>query len=150
MIPNADGSMQLNDQLLYASVSRDTHVIRTAPQRCLNIAILNCRSLLSKVLFLNLFIDIHNCDLLFLSKTWLCEKTTSSSLSIPGFQVYRKDRSGGRRAGGVMILVKNNLPSCQVELDCPYNLISDICCVDIQISQKNLSINLYLPPRTVD
>jgi len=64
--------------------------------------------------------------------------------------IYRKDiRSKG--GGGVIILVKKYLASCQVELSYPANIISDVCCVDVQFVNKTYRlICIYRPQRKIE
>jgi len=134
---------------LSGCASSDVNSTGSLTQGRLVIAVINCRSLLPKIAILNLFTDFNNCDILFLCETWLCDKTCSSSLNIPGFVIYRKDRRN--RGGGVIILVKKYLASCQVELSYPANIISDVCCVDVQFVNKTYRlICIYRPQRKIE
>ena len=42
-----------------------------------------------------------------LSETWLSDKITDSEEGVPGFHMFRRDRS--RRGGGVMVYVSEQL-----------------------------------------
>lgn len=61
---------------------------------------LNIRSILSKTEQLEQLLSDSNLDYLCLSETWLTPTTTSSGVfSVPGYNVYRKDRKHGKGGG---------------------------------------------------
>ena len=115
----------------------------------LKIAILNCRSLLPKLPLLTIFIQFHSVDILFLTETWLCASSVSSAVTIPGFQVFRRDRLRGR-GGGVIILIKDSFSSCEIDLINLSLPVSDLCCVDMIIDFKVFRfICVYRPQAAV-
>ena len=47
-------------------------------------------------------------DIIAITKTWLREGQ-DWQLNVPGYRCYRKDRTGGKKGGGVAILVWDNI-----------------------------------------
>src|SRR6266496_334260 len=92
------------------------HQIQPALNLSFSCVIINCRSLLPKVPLLINFANIHDFDFIFLTETWLSESINSSSLFIPNYVLFRKDRSV-RRGGGVIILVKSSIKCVDVSID---------------------------------
>ena len=48
-------------------------------------------------------------EILCISETWLSENVLDAVLVVPGYKLFRCDRPGGRRGGGVAILVSDDL-----------------------------------------
>jgi len=76
----------------------------------LRIAHLNCRSLLSKLDEVLLFIQAHHVNIMTLSETWLDETVSDLEVCSDGYNllVLRWDRN--RRGGGVAIILSNHIP----------------------------------------
>ena len=81
----------------------------------LRIAHLNCRSLLSNLEEVLLFIQTHKVDVMTLSETWLDETVTDLEVCPDGYNllIFRQDRN--RRGGGVAVILSSHIP-CRV---CP-------------------------------
>ena len=62
---------------------------------------------ISEVIFSN------QIDIAVLVETWLHVNIPDSSVAIPGYEIYRKDRSDGRSGGGILVYVKHGVP-CQL------------------------------------
>lgn len=54
----------------------------------------------------------YDFDVLALSETWLSSNITDDEISIPGYTLARKDRSGSAKlnGGGVLIYIRENIP----------------------------------------
>lgn len=63
----------------------------------------NSHSVQNKISYLQKFVDSHNLKLIFLSETWLNNKST---IKLSHFKCYRADRN----RGGVCILIHNSIP----------------------------------------
>jgi len=110
------------------------------------VAINNSRILCNKLPLLLIFIEVNNCDILFISETWLKPSVTCSCLIDYGYQLHRDDRHDCL-GGGVLILVKNEFASCEVDFIHPDNAHFDICCVDIIIYKSIYRVMcVYRPP----
>ena len=113
----------------------------------LTFAVINCRSLVHKMPLLLLFMTVHQCDVLFLSETWLNDYLICSCITQNGYVMYRKDRFNNRLGGGVAILIKKEFASCQVEVKHPVVALFDLCCIDVQIDKYRYRfISVYRPP----
>ena len=60
-----------------------------------------------------IFFVIPIWDFLGLSESWLHNNSPSSALHVPGFNIFRRDRSKGR-GGGVMIYIKDHINCHQI------------------------------------
>ena len=49
-------------------------------------------------------------DIAILTETWLHVNIPDSLAIIPGYDIYRKDRSDGRSGGGILVYVKHGVP----------------------------------------
>lgn len=73
----------------------------------------NARSLCNKLDEFFTFVTIHNPDVIAVTETWSNSDITDSCLTPPNYKLFRKDRGqfSNERGGGVVLLVKENLPS---------------------------------------
>jgi len=55
-------------------------------------------------------LQINNIDIACLTETWLKDEILSDIVCVNGYVSYRKDRSDGRRGGGVAVYVRDHLP----------------------------------------
>ena len=85
-----------------------TQQIRTA-HRHYSIGHINARSLAPRLNEICHLIHSERLDILCVSETWLSEDVLDAVLIVPGYKLFRCDRSGGRRGGGVAILVSSAL-----------------------------------------
>ena len=76
----------------------------------------------TKLLDLTSWLSTNNADIVCLQETNL---NGLKKIIIPGFIIYRKDRSSDRKGGGVAVLVKNNLSHSSVPSK-PYNHDVDV------------------------
>jgi exonuclease III len=74
----------------------------------LNIAQMNCRSMVPKFEEISHIVVSTNIDVLCLTETWLDESVFDSDILIDGFTLFRKDRCE-RSGGGVAIYIKNDI-----------------------------------------
>jgi len=116
--------------------------VRRNPNKSFTFLLCNCRSLLPKVDELCVFNSAYNCDVLFLTETWLNSNIDSNLINLPNYSIFRNDRIV-KRGGGVCIYVKSTLHhSVLADEDKPADVeafwmqIEDIiCCL------------IYIPPR---
>ena len=85
-----------------------------------------------------------DCDIICITETWLTEDVLSTELFNSNFNVYRSN--GGRRGRGVMIAVKSNIESHNLEILSPVP-DHDILAVKVNINcQTIVIINIYISP----
>lgn len=89
---------------------------------------LNIQSIISKTEQLEHLLTDSNIDYLCLTETWLTLNTPTSVFTVPGYNVYRRDRSKGK-GGGVLIYMKDSIQSQQITI--PENNLE---CVGVKIS----------------
>lgn len=105
---------------------------------------LNIRSIVSKTEQLEHLLTGSNIDYLCLTETWLTPKTPWFVFTVPGYNVYRRDRIKGK-GGGVLIYVKDSIQSQQIAI--PENNLE---CVGVKITlspQMSFAVLVvYRPP----
>ena len=86
------------------------------------------------------FVYVSNFQIIGLSETWLSNDILDTEILPTEYIIYRKDR--GSRGGGVMLAIKNCLPSC--ELQSPPNL--ELITVSIYLNRTITCCMVYVPP----
>ncbi|KAJ9436081.1 putative RNA-directed DNA polymerase from transposon X-element [Diplonema papillatum] len=87
-------------------------------------------------------------DILLLQETWLSSKSLPPRLD--GYRVFRRDRDGDARGGGVLIFVRTSLLATEIP---PPDIDADssLDCVAVEITRIGLPplrvYNVYRPPR---
>ena len=75
----------------------------------LSIAHLNIRGLLNKIDQIRYLLVKHKFSILHLSETFLTSKIVTELVSIPGYNIVRRDRVG-RLGGGLVTFIESSLP----------------------------------------
>lgn len=105
----------------------------------------NIQSLKSKSDQINHILLESNLDFLCLTETWLHKNSPSAALIVPGYDIYRRDRTDAK-GGGVMIYVRNTIYYNEIQLQNP----SDLECVALNmIISPQMSytiVVIYRPP----
>ncbi|XP_068707424.1 uncharacterized protein [Montipora foliosa] len=86
---------------------RDQSLLTKATQHKPWIIHFNCRSLLHHIDELRLIFTGNHPLLIAISESWLNDTVVNSDVSISGYQIFRLDRSHGRRGGGVAVYLLN-------------------------------------------
>ena len=73
------------------------------------------RSLCYKIDDLSAVLHINNIHICGVTETWLESDIPNEIVDIEGFVCHRRDRSDGRRAGGVACYVANELPAIRLQ-----------------------------------
>ena len=71
----------------------------------------NARSIMNKLLWLEATVDAVSPDLIGITESWGNERVLEAELELAGYNLYREDRRGGVRGGGVLLYVKSVLRS---------------------------------------
>ena len=72
----------------------------------------------------------NNIDILFLLETFLKPSKPDSVYSIPGYNLYRKDRHGSKSGGGLLAYIADRVKAkrrCELEDDFVESLWFDVC-----------------------
>ena len=133
--------------------SRGGRIWRTHPVADqLYVAHLNIRSLNPSLLELRHDLDTHKPDIISLNETWLRPSQDSRTIPIPGYQLFRRDRSGGgrRASGGVAVAVRAGLRVTEVPISdrpAPGSKLESLW-VRVGSGERQLYFcSLYRPPR---
>ena len=86
---------------------RDQSLLTKATQHKPWIIHFNCRSLLHHIDELRLIFTGNHPLLIAISESWLNDTVVNSEVAISGYQIFRLDRSHGRRGGGVAVYLLN-------------------------------------------
>ena len=76
---------------------------------------LNARSIINKKDELNIMVDDIKPHIIGITETWANNDITDAELGLEGYAMFRKDRMG-RRGGGVLLYIKENIPAYEVQL----------------------------------
>ena len=76
---------------------------------------LNARSIINKKDELNIMVDDIQPHIIGITETWANNDITDAELGLEGYAMFRKDRMG-RRGGGVLLYIKDNIPAYEVQL----------------------------------
>ena len=110
------------------------HPIMNSSNKSLKIGEWNVNNLTDvKFEHIKLFLTSHNTDVMFLIETFLKPNVSGSVYEIPGYSMYRKDRAGNKKGGGILAYVNSQLKAnrlCDLEDEnveimwlsiCPYS-----------------------------
>ncbi|CAB4039687.1 Hypothetical predicted protein [Paramuricea clavata] len=86
------------------------HPIMNSSNKSLKIGEWNVNNLTDvKFEQIKLFLTSHNIDVMFLIETFLKPNVSGSVYEIPGYSMYRKDRAGNKKGGGILAYVNSQL-----------------------------------------
>lgn len=80
-----------------------------------SILLINARSLLPKIHHLQSASTVLNPTFICVTETWLSNAVVDASIALPGYTIFRKDRSS-TQGGGCIIYVKNTVQASEVDL----------------------------------
>jgi hypothetical protein len=69
----------------------------------------NIQSIYNKLDELKLLIHEQSPDIIVLTETWLSDDISNAEVAIGGYHIYRKDRMSGRKGGGLLLYLKDEL-----------------------------------------
>ena len=109
----------------------------------LKILSINIRSLLPNINDLSILLSLTHIDIICICETWLSPDIISSELSLPGFTLFRADRS--RTGGGVAIYARSSLNPVLHSL--PHNSL-ELCSIGITHKGFKLTVSCFYRPPT--
>lgn len=99
----------------------------------------NANGLENKLPELKLYMCKYKIDVMCINETKFNDKV---KFNVPGYNCHRQDRRNNARAGGVLILIKNNI-ACSVK-----NIVSDnVEAIGVQLECKLTIVATYLRPQ---
>lgn len=101
--------------------------------QCMAVLIANVRSYLPKKDAVESLLNDNNTDVAIFTESWLQPHIADHELLQDGqaYAVHRLDRVG-RRGGGILIFVKESVPSYVIKMNCQH----EIFCVNISLASK--------------
>ena len=110
---------------------------------------INIRSIVNKTEQMEHLLSDSNIDILGVSESWLTHSSSTAAISIPGYNVFRKDRETGR-GGGILIYVRDKF-KCEL-IRWPKEV--NVECIGLNISLSSAMyftvICVYRPPSAKD
>ena len=76
---------------------------------------MNARSIINKKNEINIMVDDIQPHIIGIAESWANNDITYADLGLEGYTMFRKDRKG-RRGGGVLLYIKDTIPSYEVQL----------------------------------
>ena len=105
--PNDDFNIEtFDDEEVVIPLDLNDDLVLT-DKSCLNIGHLNVNGLRSKIDFLRIFLRQHKFDILCLNETKIDSTVPDSEISVPGYAIYRQDRTC--HGGGVLVFAADHL-----------------------------------------
>ena len=110
---------------------------------------INIRSIVNKTEQMEHLLSDSNIDIVGVSESWLTHSSSTAAISIPGYNVFRKDRETGR-GGGILIYVRDKF-KCEL-IRWPKEV--NVECIGLNISLSSAMyftvICVYRPPSAKD
>lgn len=110
---------------------------------------LNVRSISSKTDQVEKLLTDSNLDFICLSETWLTKTSPQAAYCIPGYSIFRRDRSTGR-GGGLLFYVKEHLQCQQINVQDKLDVEIECIALTVNVSPQMSFIlaGFYRPPST--
>ena len=105
------GTLRANSRNLVKIVPISSHQqSRNKRRNCLpNVLLFNARSICSQISEVEIAINMHKSDIVFVTETWLNHNISDELVQISNFNLLRSDRTSGR-GGGVALYIQENIP----------------------------------------
>jgi hypothetical protein len=115
----------------------------------LKIAVVNCRSIVSKQAEVLNLVEGTRTDIIIGTESWLTKDIKDSEICPVGYNIFRKDRLNGK-GGGVFIMVSNEYVSSKPDIQVPPEVEMTWAQVQV-VGSKILKIcSFYRPPNSND
>lgn len=120
---------------------------KSKPKRLLG-AHLNVWDISSKTDQVEKMLTDSNLDFICISETLLKKTSPRSAFYIPGFSIFRRGRNTGKRGGGLLFYVKDNLKCSQINVQDKLEVETECIALTINLSPQMsfIVIGVYRPP----
>ena len=102
---NITTNLEITEKNLINDSIVESMPIKTSKLKCFYT---NARSLMNKILELEIYIEEEEPDIIGISESWGTEAISSSEINFVNYTLFRKDRIK-KRGGGVLLYIKNNI-----------------------------------------
>ena len=99
------------------------------------------KSIVNKKLDLHAFLVSYRVDILAITETFLSEEILDSEMTNGSYAVFRRDRD--RHGGGVMIMIRNNIPAIRrpdLETSC------EVLWIELPLRSKPILLGVFYRP----
>ena len=93
------------------------HGFHGVRKNCFKCLYLNARSLSHKMPELLTVVEALTPDVIGVTESWGNKDIEDQEFAVPGYDIFRADRMGGHRGGGVLLLVISGFNAVEVKLD---------------------------------
>ena len=69
---------------------------------------------MNKLLWLEAVVEAMSPDIIGITESWCNDRVLEAEMELVGYNLFREDRKGGMRGGGVLLYVKSELRSVTV------------------------------------
>ena len=147
LIISLSGDVEINPgpgsqgQVAFSSIANKN--INLSSMKC---GLLNTRSVCNKLNSFHQLVFSNDFDVFAVTETWLGPHIGDSEIltNLP-YTCYRNDRHDGRKAGGVLLIIKNNFVSCR-RLDLEAELEMVVVEIELKDAPNVLVAAFYKPP----
>lgn len=113
----------------------------------MKVAQLNVRSLILHLDEFKQLVYANNFDIICLTETWLNSNITSDIVQIPGYLMFREDRQGNNRGGGVAVYVSNRLKVKISEIHVNKEYLFEYTFLKLTYNNQSTAVGvIYRPP----
>lgn len=115
----------------------------------MKVAQLNVRSLLPHFGALTQLVYANNFDIICLTETWLNDNVPIDVVQIPGYHMFREDRLGNLRGGGVAIYVSSHLKFKVNKFEISNEYLFEAIFLKLTCNNQSIALGtIYRPPNT--
>ena len=87
---------------------------------------INARSIMNKLIWLEATLEAMNPDIIGITESWCNDAVGEAEMGMAGYDMFRADRSGGIKGGGVLLYTKSELGALYYKIKCREG--EHICC----------------------
>ena len=99
----------------------------------------NARSIMNKLLWLEAVIEATSPDIVGITESWSHDGILEAELELAGYNLYREDRKGGMKGGGVLLYVRSELRSVFFKSN---SIGEHVCCRLLSENNNDLVVGI--------
>ena len=108
------------------------------------IGLWNCRSIKNKLSFFQSLIYAKSFDVFCITESWLSDSIYNEEVLPHGYVIYRRDRPGPTRGGGVFIAVSQRISSKLIFISPTIEMIA----IELILHRHMIICCIYIPPQS--
>lgn len=99
----------------------------------------NARSIMNKLLWLEAVVEAMSPDIIGITESWCNDRVLEAEMELVGYNLFREDRKGGMRGGGVLLYVKSELRSVTFKT---ISIGEHVCCRILVENNNDLIVGI--------